>query len=150
MAKVVLQLEKKKHGKIYLFTSIFIALFVLYTMFKLAYLIHDYKKELNYFNSNSEHLNSLENDRAPLVTQKAKIDLYPLDILMQARTAQTNYNHIQYAVNKELIVDGNTKKASDVNLIVSSALVQQLHLKISQVQSDSEHQVNFELKQVLK
>lgn len=150
MTKVAFVLKGKKYQKLFLMINIFILFLIIFTVFRLLYLIVDYKKESSLFEKNSETLNQVTQGNIPQENHKNKIDMFVLDKLMQARSIQTNYNHIQYAVNKELIVSGNTKNPTDVNLIVSNASAKQLNLAIVQVQIDAEKNVNFELKQVLK
>lgn len=150
MTKVAFVLKGKKYQKLFLMINIFILFLIIFTVFRLLYLIVDYKKESSLFEKNSETLNQVTQGNIPQENHKNKIDMFVLDKLMQARSIQTNYNHIQYAVNKELIVSGNTKNPTDVNLIVSNASAKQLNLAIVQVQMDAEKNVNFELKQVLK
>ncbi|MFW2174614.1 hypothetical protein ACG95N_13955 [Acinetobacter guillouiae] len=150
MTKVAFVLKGKKYQKLFLMINIFILFLIIFTVFRLLYLIVDYKKESSLFEKNSETLNQVTQGNIPQENHKNKIDMLVLDKLMQARSMQTNYNHIQYAVNKELIVSGNTKNPTDVNLIVSNASSKQLNLAIVQVQMDAEKNVNFELKQVLK
>jgi hypothetical protein len=150
MTKVAFVLKGKKYQKLFLMINIFILFLIIFTVFRLLYLIVDYKKESSLFEKNSETLNQVTQGNFPQENHKNKIDMLVLDKLMQARSMQTNYNHIQYAVNKELIVSGNTKNPTDINLIVSNASAKQLNLAIVQVQMDAEKNVNFELKQVLK
>lgn len=150
MTKVAFVLKGKKYQKLFLMINIFILFLIIFTVFRLLYLIVDYKKESSLFEKNSETLNQVTQGNIPKENHKNKIDMLVLDKLMQARSMQTNYNHIQYAVNKELIVSGNTKNPTDINLIVSNASAKQLNLAIVQVQMDAEKNVNFELKQVLK
>lgn len=150
MTKVAFVLKGKKYQKLFLMINIFILFLIIFTVFRLLYLIVDYKKESSLFEKNSETLNQVTQGNFHQENHKNKIDMLVLDKLMQARSMQTNYNHIQYAVNKELIVSGNTKNPTDINLIVSNASAKQLNLAIVQVQMDAEKNVNFELKQVLK
>lgn len=127
-----------------------LCLTVLFTIMILGYVIREYKKQFSSFEQlkqsyNESTLNNKTDDKK--IVQK-QIDLEVLDQTMQSRPEHIFFDRMRLTQTSPLQIEGTTIQPEEIEGTIQSAENLGLHLKIKQVQSDSEGKVLFELEQL--